>query len=218
MYASYTHVPLQIQFIKLSNNLWLPTDFKRYTQFYLYLTTVWCLITETQIRIYNKLLLKHFPLRLQSYAAIEPSDKMYFHLQNFPVNATFTLTTIKAIGTKVPLLSVYWEVQSISLQSCKYFHTQHINCTAQTILTLRTKHHRSHRDLNYHPHFFTLYGNQSCQRNTHNITFSWTDFKGCMTNKHLNKYVKNNFEIPYKAAGLSISQHYQNKSLLKHIL
>lgn len=105
-------------------------------------------------RFYNKHLLKHFPLR---YAAIEPSDKMYFHFQNFPVHVTFTLTTIKAAETKGPLLTVYREVHSISLQLCIYFCIQHIDCTAQTILTLRTKHQRSHNDLKTSFHLFTFY-------------------------------------------------------------
>jgi len=74
---------------------------------------------------------------------------MYFHFQNFPVHVTFTLT-IKATATKVPLFTVYREVHSISLQLCIYFCTQHNDCTAQTILTLRTKHQRSHNDRNYH--------------------------------------------------------------------
>jgi len=104
---------------------------------------------------------------------------MYFHFQNFPVHVTFTLT-IKATATKVPLFTVYREVQSISLQLCMYFCTQHNDCTAQTILTLRTKHQRFHNDRNYHSPSLLFMEKQSCQRNKHNKTFSWTDFKSCM--------------------------------------
>lgn len=143
---------------------------------------------------------------------------MYFHFQNFPVHVTFTLTTIKATATKVPLLIVYRKVHSISIQFCIYFCTQHIDCTAQNILTLRTKHQRSHNDLNYHSPSLLFMENPLCQRNKHNKTFSWTDFKGHMANKHLNKYLNNNSELPHKVVALSISQHCYNKRLLKHVL